>query len=173
MSQFAEVPVVTKCNTCKAAFASIELIRDHYRSDWHVLNSKRRASGLAHVTLAEYRKQFPNKKKASSSSGSSPSKPKVAVAAPPSAVASSTMYQTSEPRENKPKRTNESKDVPSNPELAQSFTEMAMELGVEGERLESVVSLALATEALADNSDDDAEMEEETEPIIVEPVSKC
>lgn len=170
MSQFTDVPVVTKCNTCKAAFSSVELIRDHYRSDWHVLNSKRRASGLAHVTLTEYRRQFPNKKKSSGNTGISASRSMAATGTPltvetqPSAL--------SEPRENKPSRSNESKEVSANPQLVQSFTEMAMELGVEGERLETVVSLALASEAQVDNSDDEGaeEMEEETEPIVVEPV---
>jgi pre-60S factor REI1 len=56
MSQFTTVPVVTSCNTCKAAFTSIELVREHYRTDWHVLNSKRRASNLACLSLDEFRR---------------------------------------------------------------------------------------------------------------------
>ncbi len=35
-----------KCNTCLASFPSMEVIKDHYRSDWHCFNSKRRAQGL-------------------------------------------------------------------------------------------------------------------------------
>eukprot|EP01039_Chlorochromonas_danica_P001532 gene1531-1670_t len=35
-----------KCNTCFAAFPSLELIKEHYRTDWHCLNAKRRGQGL-------------------------------------------------------------------------------------------------------------------------------
>jgi pre-60S factor REI1 len=37
---------VMKCNTCFAAFGSLELIKDHYRTEWHCLNAKRRGQGL-------------------------------------------------------------------------------------------------------------------------------
>lgn len=39
-----------RCNTCFAAFPSIDALKDHYRSPWHVFNSKRRAHNLLHVT---------------------------------------------------------------------------------------------------------------------------
>jgi pre-60S factor REI1 len=35
-----------KCNTCLASFPSMEVIKDHYRGDWHCFNSKRRAQNL-------------------------------------------------------------------------------------------------------------------------------
>lgn len=35
-----------KCNTCKALFSSTQKIKDHYRSDWHIFNSKRRTNAL-------------------------------------------------------------------------------------------------------------------------------
>lgn len=35
-----------KCNTCMALFPSLEVIKDHYRGEWHCLNSKRRAQNM-------------------------------------------------------------------------------------------------------------------------------
>lgn len=44
-----------KCNTCKCCFASIEKIKEHYRSDWHVLNAKRRSNNLLPLKRDEYK----------------------------------------------------------------------------------------------------------------------
>jgi len=69
MSAFGGVDVntgssgITSCNTCKTRFESIELIREHYRGDWHVLNSKRRAQQLPPVTLTEFRRHIPQSSK--------------------------------------------------------------------------------------------------------------
>ena len=46
---------IAKCNTCKAAFSGIEKVKDHYRSDWHILNSKRRANNLAPLSKADFK----------------------------------------------------------------------------------------------------------------------
>jgi pre-60S factor REI1 len=46
---------VAKCNTCKAAFSGIEKVKEHYRSEWHILNSKRRANNLAPLSKADYK----------------------------------------------------------------------------------------------------------------------
>jgi pre-60S factor REI1 len=35
-----------KCNTCLASFPNMEVIKDHYKSEWHCFNSKRRAQNL-------------------------------------------------------------------------------------------------------------------------------
>ena len=45
----------SKCNTCKAAFTDIEKVKEHYRSDWHVFNSKRRANGLAPLRKDDFK----------------------------------------------------------------------------------------------------------------------
>jgi pre-60S factor REI1 len=45
----------SKCNTCKAAFSSIEKIKEHYKSDWHAFNSKRRANGLMFLRKEEFK----------------------------------------------------------------------------------------------------------------------
>lgn len=44
-----------KCNTCKAAFKSTDAIKEHYRDNWHVFNSKRRANQLAPVSLKDFK----------------------------------------------------------------------------------------------------------------------
>ena len=44
-----------KCNTCKAAFSGIEKVKEHYRSDWHILNSKRRANNLAPLSKSDFK----------------------------------------------------------------------------------------------------------------------
>lgn len=45
---------VQKCNTCKVAFPSIDEIKEHYRSEWHVFNSKRRSNNLISITEKDY-----------------------------------------------------------------------------------------------------------------------
>lgn len=42
------------CNTCKISFPSTELVREHYRDDWHIFNSKRRGNGLAPVSKKDF-----------------------------------------------------------------------------------------------------------------------
>lgn len=55
MSSFEEIETSFKCNTCKSCFASMEKTKDHYRGEWHILNSKRRASGLFPLKRSEYK----------------------------------------------------------------------------------------------------------------------
>lgn len=65
---------INKCNTCKGIFSSLEKIKDHYRSDWHVFNSKRRATNLAPLSKDDYKliaKTLPKSQRSSSSSSSS------------------------------------------------------------------------------------------------------
>lgn len=54
-----EDSVECKCNTCKAIFSCIDKVKEHYRSEWHILNSKRRASGLPPLTRDEFKKVKP------------------------------------------------------------------------------------------------------------------
>jgi len=43
------------CNTCKAIFSSIEKVKEHYRGEWHVFNSKRRAHDMLPLTKADFK----------------------------------------------------------------------------------------------------------------------
>ena len=54
MAEF--VPTLSKCNTCMVAFEHIESVREHYRTDWHVMNSRRRGNHLPPVTFEEFRR---------------------------------------------------------------------------------------------------------------------
>jgi len=58
MSAFSasEIPVEGHgCNTCKAIFSSIEKVKEHYRGEWHVFNSKRRAHDMLPLTKADFK----------------------------------------------------------------------------------------------------------------------
>ena len=67
-SSSASVPEsCSKCNTCRAAFSNIDKVKEHYRSEWHILNSKRRANKLIPLTKPEFKeiaKTLPVKKAA-------------------------------------------------------------------------------------------------------------
>jgi pre-60S factor REI1 len=54
MAEF-DVENTFKCNTCKSCFATTEKIKDHYRGDWHILNSKRRAQALLPLKRSEFK----------------------------------------------------------------------------------------------------------------------
>lgn len=68
-----------KCNACFAAFPSLEAIKEHYRTEWHCLNAKRRGQGLAPLKREQFL-ALPKKPKAAGSKatasrpGSSPQK---------------------------------------------------------------------------------------------------
>ena len=44
-----------KCNTCKCCFSSTDKVKEHYKTDWHVLNSKRRASSSVPLKRDEFK----------------------------------------------------------------------------------------------------------------------
>ena len=43
------------CNTCKALFSSVDKVKSHYKGDWHIFNSKRRAHGLVPLSKADFK----------------------------------------------------------------------------------------------------------------------
>eukprot|EP01031_Cornospumella_fuschlensis_P040283 gene40283-49083_t len=68
-----------KCNTCFAAFTSMDAVKEHYRNDWHILNAKRRGSNLPPLNRAQFLQyQAANPKKAAKpATKASPSKPTI------------------------------------------------------------------------------------------------
>jgi hypothetical protein len=48
------------CNTCLLGFDSISFVKDHYRTDLHVLNSKRRTQNLSPTSPVEFEKFLRN-----------------------------------------------------------------------------------------------------------------
>lgn len=55
MTDFVDLDATFKCNTCKSCFATTEKIKEHYRGEWHILNSKRRANGLFPLKRSEFK----------------------------------------------------------------------------------------------------------------------
>ncbi|XP_071966148.1 cytoplasmic 60S subunit biogenesis factor ZNF622-like [Antedon mediterranea] len=45
------------CITCRVAFASIEVQRGHYKSDWHRYNLKRKVADMSPITSDEFRQR--------------------------------------------------------------------------------------------------------------------
>lgn len=46
------------CMTCKVSFAEGDLQRDHYKTDWHRYNLKRKVAEMAPVTLEVFRQKM-------------------------------------------------------------------------------------------------------------------
>ena len=55
MAAFDEAKQGYPCNTCQAVFSSIEKVKSHYKGDWHVFNSKRRAHELVPLSKADFK----------------------------------------------------------------------------------------------------------------------
>ena len=47
-------PPQNTCLTCSVAFVSADLQRDHYKTDWHRYNLKRKVAEMAPVTLEAF-----------------------------------------------------------------------------------------------------------------------
>ena len=54
-----------RCNTCKAIFSSVNKVKEHYRGDWHIFNSKRRAHEMDPISKADFKAANLSKKGAS------------------------------------------------------------------------------------------------------------
>ncbi|XP_037085515.1 zinc finger protein 622-like isoform X2 [Pollicipes pollicipes] len=50
-------PAVFTCITCHVAFSDGEIQREHYKSDWHRYNLKRKVAELPHVTAERFRER--------------------------------------------------------------------------------------------------------------------
>ena len=65
MSEFGGAPYANpdnvegiRCNTCRVIFSTVDRIREHYRGDFHILNSRRRSQELQPVTKEEFKAQY-------------------------------------------------------------------------------------------------------------------
>ena len=172
MANFAKsgnVPEVTRCNTCKASFSSVDMVRQHYKSDWHVFNSKRRSSGLTRATWEEYKKLSSvksNVKKSSTSSSLSNKYPNSSAMSSPNKLAEEV------------KRTDDvsmdsvSHKIPLSDEatiLSTSLADLAANVGIDSkERLDKIVSLAVENVKAESDEDKGEEDEEDEGDIIIE-----
>lgn len=88
MAESVDLESTFKCNTCKSCFASTEKIKEHYKGEWHILNSKRRAQGLIPLKRSEYKELIAQQggKKSSGSVAGDVQSPKRTNVEPPSTV---------------------------------------------------------------------------------------
>ena len=134
MSVFTEATTGAEghpCNTCRALFSSIEKVKEHYRAEWHVFNSKRRAAGLAPVSKTEFKCLGPAGGKGSKKGPASPPRAAPLASPPPAATASSVPPE-----------------VPLSwggirADSEQELRSLATKMGVGSERLEGIIELAL------------------------------
>ena len=49
---------IFSCVTCNVAFNTFELQRDHYKTDWHRYNLKRKIAELPSVSLKDYQERL-------------------------------------------------------------------------------------------------------------------
>ena len=183
----AVVPEVTRCNTCKASFSSVEMIRQHYKSDWHVFNSKRRSSGLVRATWDEFKKLPPAQRGIvkppvkSSREDSNRPRPSTKLSGTSQTHAPTHSHTHSHTHSQDQENITSTSTVEGVGEsvaaLTSSFTELAKSFGVESkERLDTIVSMAVQSstgnDGNADNSEEDEEgdedEDEEEEDIVIE-----
>lgn len=92
-----DIAAECRCNTCKASFADIDRVKEHYRSDWHVLNSKRRANGLMPLSKSEYKQALPLIEKKRASKPVIPTVPRKMIISSPQPMIPSSKAETSQP----------------------------------------------------------------------------
>lgn len=86
-----------KCNTCMACFSNTDKLKEHYRSEWHAYNSKRRAAGVRPIRKKEFKELAASlatsnsKHNGSSSSSKGDSKQRSAKLPSPAADASASL----------------------------------------------------------------------------------
>ena len=133
MSEFNSIESTNKCNSCKAQFTSIDVLKEHYRSNWHIFNSKRRANNLAPLSLSDFKKISPGLKLNAPNLSKLPDK------------------KTAQDIEYKSKSTGvkiTETDVNilgfnSNKSSLTDIKDLAIKYGVKPERIDSIVELAL------------------------------
>ena len=140
-----------KCNSCKAVFTSLEVVKEHYKSDWHVFNSKRRANGLAPLGLPDFKKICPQLKKSrrAISSAKLPTQP------PPPAetTAAAAVKSTNSIKSSLPSPTM-TKTTPTST-ISEEYKHLALKLGVQEDRIESVLKLAMEKNLTNGEDEDD------------------
>jgi len=138
MSVFTEVPEGGHpCNTCRALFSSIDKVKEHYRGDWHVFNSKRRAGGLAPLSKQEFKGIGGLGKGKKSSAPVSPTSPGK------SAMVSSSTSPTAAASARDPSQVSLTWGG-IKADTAEELRALATRMGVGAERMEGLVELALA-----------------------------
>jgi hypothetical protein len=58
MSNIGKESAVFTCVTCNVAFVDSELQRDHYKSDWHRYNLKRKIAEMPVVSFKDFQERL-------------------------------------------------------------------------------------------------------------------
>jgi pre-60S factor REI1 len=129
-------------------FTSPEVVKEHYKSDWHIFNSKRRANNLAPLSLSDFRKVSPSIKLRSAAPNPRPQ----ASASEVKAGATSEVDL----------RVRKARSTQSVEETSSEFKELAEKLGVHPARVDNVVQLALESRVEEKSESDDDDSVEDT-----------
>ncbi len=165
---------VTSCNTCKANFISIDVLKDHYKSSWHIFNSKRRSNNLAPLTLNDFKKVSPNIKlnciAPKKSPTNQPTSTNTEKNEPKTVFRSENINKSVEGQEDDELSTDSVKNAKpikntmNIDEMKEQVKELAEKYGLSEERAEKVVKLAIQENLLNpdyDEEDDEGEGGEE------------
>ena len=133
------------CNTCQALFSSVDKVKSHYKGDWHIFNSKRRAHNLAPLSKADFKAIEHTVKKPSAGTSKS------SVKAPAVVAGESTKSKSGSSPDGKTASGNEEEaeiipltwgGITAN--TADEMIEIAKGMGIGSKRLDSIMMMATA-----------------------------
>ncbi len=144
MAAFDEAKKGYPCNTCQAVFSSVEKVKSHYKGDWHVFNSKRRAHELVPLSKADFKAIEHTVKK--------PTSPKkTAPAAKKEEMTYRTMKKLAREGAEEPKEEDDRKGdaVPLSwggitADTTEEMAQIAKGMGIAPERIDNIVKMAVS-----------------------------
>ena len=145
MAAFDESKQGYPCNTCAAIFSSVDKVKSHYKGDWHVFNSKRRAHELVPLSKADFKAIEHTVKKPASS-------PKKAAPAKKEEVSHRTMKKLvregAELPKEKVKKEEDGEVVPLTwggitADTTEEMVQIAKGMGIGADRMDSIVEMAV------------------------------
>ena len=167
----ADFTLSHKCNTCKVSYEGIEEIKEHYRGDWHVFNSKRRAHGLAPLVEKDFNKvgRKASAKPKIADGTANGNKSLLSSSSSLSVVSSNNNSSVNNrPMKGKPIITSSSSNSSG---IAQKVKEYAQEIGLGPERIEKIEQLTISNEDNSDSDNDDNDNEIDNESVATESTS--
>lgn len=137
------------CNTCQALFSSVDKVKSHYKGDWHIFNSKRRAHDLVPLSKADFKAIGPTVKKAAPAPAS---KSKVGVSESDTSIGTSQHPSAAKKAVSgggAAKGAAEQQEIPLTwggitANTAEEMVEIAKGMGIGSERLDSIVQMAMS-----------------------------
>ena len=137
-----------RCNTCRAIFSSVEKVKEHYRGDWHIFNSKRRAHEMEPLSKAEFKAINNSSSKISISSSPKGNKKVENIV---SKEKSSSVVKKSSSATSSSNPLNNNEEEPSSllswggisADTTDELRQIALQMGVGKDRVDSIVSMAV------------------------------